>query len=71
MSKKTARPNLAIEAFLSTIRWIIVILVLNNGLWLAAQISSSKSHSSNGIQIKMTQDGRGNHNSQNFDGNHA
>lgn len=55
---KTKKPNLAVEVFLSVVKWFLIIFVVNNIIWACVFVGYYRSTFANSTHsIEMTQDG--------------
>jgi hypothetical protein len=55
------KPNIAVEVFLSLVKWFLVILIINNLIW-AGLFVHYVNKSAIDTSVEMTQDGQ--HNNQ-------
>lgn len=61
---KTNKPNIAVEVFLSLVKWFLIILIINNLIWAGLFIHYvNKSVADTPHNIEMTQDGQDNNQS--------
>lgn len=58
------QPNIAVEVFLSLVKWFLVILIINNLIWAGVySYTLSKTSTDTTVTTEMTQDGTNNNQS--------
>ena len=58
------QPNIAVEVFLSLVKWFLIFVIINNLIWASAFVYyMNKSITDVSHNIEMTQDGQDNNQS--------